>query len=277
VSDDLLRLQPAFERALVTGAGTGLGRGITLALAGAGVDVVVMGRRAELLEETRELASGLPGKVRVEPGSVRDESDVDRVFAAAEEDGPVPMLVHAAAGAFLSYAEDISPNGFRAVVDTGLNGAFLILRRWARPLIDAGSPGVATCVSSALGAREVPGAAHSSAAKAGLEALTRSLAVEWGRYGLRINIVAPGAVSTEGAEEGMWSDDVVRERALGAIPLGRFGTVDEIVAATLFLVSRQGAYITGSSIVVDGGWRLGDWPFMAPAAAAGAQAEARAR
>ena len=277
MSDDLLRLQPAFERALVTGAGTGLGRGITLALAGAGVDVVVMGRRAELLEETRELTSGLPGNVRVEPGSVRDEEDVERVFSAAEEDGPLPMLVHAAAGAFLSYAEDISPNGFRAVVDTGLNGAFLVLRRWARPLIDSGSPGVATCVSSALGAREVPGAAHSSAAKAGLEALTRSLAVEWGRYGLRINIVAPGAVSTEGADAGMWSDDVVRERAQSAIPLGRFGTIDEVVAATLFLVSRQAAYITGSSIVVDGGWHLGDWPFMVPPTAAEAGTEAGAR
>jgi NAD(P)-dependent dehydrogenase (short-subunit alcohol dehydrogenase family) len=123
----------------------------------------------------------------------------------------------------------------------------------------------------------VPGAAHSSAAKAGLEALTRSLAVEWGRYGLRINIVAPGAVSTEGADEGMWSDEVVRERAQGGIPLGRFGTIDEIVAAALFLVSRQGAYITGSSIVVDGGWHLGDWPFMAPPAAKEAGAEAGAR
>jgi NAD(P)-dependent dehydrogenase (short-subunit alcohol dehydrogenase family) len=271
--EDLLRLQPAFGRALVTGAGTGLGRGITLALAAAGVDVVVMGRRAELLEETGELTSGMPGEVSVQPGSVRDEADVDRVFSAAEEAGPVPMLVHAAAGAFLSYAEDISPNGFRAVVDTGLNGAFLILRRWARPLIDSGHPGVATCVSSALGAREVPGAAHSSAAKAGLEALSRSLAVEWGRYGLRVNVVAPGAVSTEGAEEGMWSDEVVRERAERAIPLGRFGTVDEVVAATLFLVSRQGAYITGSSIVVDGGWRLGDWPFMAPPTSDASEAE----
>lgn len=263
---DLLRLQPAYERALVTGAGTGLGRGITLALAGAGVEVAVMGRRAEPLEETKRLADGLPGHVEVHPGSVRDENDVERVFAGCEAGGPVQMLVHAAAGAFLSYAEEISPNGFRAVVDTGLNGAFLMLRRWALPLIDAGVPGVATCVSSALGAREVPGAAHSSAAKAGLEALSRSLAVEWGRYGLRVNVVAPGAVSTEGADEGMWSDDSIRERAQAAVPLGRFGTIEEVVAATLFLVSRQGAYITGSSIVVDGGWRLGDWPFMAPAA-----------
>jgi NAD(P)-dependent dehydrogenase (short-subunit alcohol dehydrogenase family) len=264
---DLLCLQPAFDRALVTGAGTGLGRGIALALASAGVDVVAMGRRTEPLEETRELAADLPGTVEVQPGSIRDENDVDRVFSAAEREGAVPMLVHAAAGAFLSKAEDISPNGFRAVVDTGLNGAFLVLRRWAQPLIRDGRPGVATCVSSALGAREVPGAAHSSSAKAGLEALIRSLAVEWGRYGLRLNVVAPGAVSTEGSDAGMWSDDAVRERALSAIPLGRFGTIDEVVDAALLLLSRQGAYITGSSIYVDGGWRLGDWPFMAPPSA----------
>lgn len=273
----LLRLQPAHDRALVTGGGTGLGRGIALALAAAGVDVVVMGRRAPLLEETRRLAADLPGEVEVQAGSVRDEGDVDRVFAASERDGPIQMLVHAASGAFLSFAEDISPNGFRAVVDTGLNGAFVVLRRWALPLIDAGLEGVATCVGSALGAREVPGAAHSSAAKAGLEALTRSLAVEWGRYGLRVNVVAPGAVSTEGADEGMWSDEVVRGRAERAIPLGRFGTVQEIVDGTLFLVSRQAAYMTGTAIVVDGGWHLGGWPFMAPPGTAGRSAEAGVR
>jgi NAD(P)-dependent dehydrogenase (short-subunit alcohol dehydrogenase family) len=263
---DLLRLEPAFGRALVTGAGSGLGRDIALALARAGVDITIMGRREEPLAETRALAAALPGTVDVEPGSVRDEADVDRVFTAAERGGPVQMIAHAAAGAFLAYAEHSSPNGFRAVVDTGLNGSFLVLRRWARPLIDAGLPGVATCVSSALGAREVPGAVHSSAAKAGVEAMVRSLAVEWGRYGLRINIVAPGAVSTEGAEEGMWSDEEIRTRALAAIPLGRFGSQEEITAAAMLLLSRQGAYITGSSIYVDGGWRLGDWPFMAPPA-----------
>jgi NAD(P)-dependent dehydrogenase (short-subunit alcohol dehydrogenase family) len=262
---DLLRLQPAFGRALVTGGGSGLGRAIALALAEAGVHVTVMGRRLEPLEETRALSGG---RIAVQPGSVRDEHDVERVFAACEQDGPVPMLVHAAAGAFLAYAEDISPNGFRAVVDTGLNGAFLMLRRWARPLIDAGRPGVATCVSSALAHREVPGAAHSSAAKAGLEALTRSLAVEWGRYGLRVNTVCPGAVSTEGADAGMWSDDDVRERAERGIPLGRFGTTEEVVASALLLLSRQGAYITGTALTVDGGWHLSGWPFIAPAAVA---------
>jgi NAD(P)-dependent dehydrogenase (short-subunit alcohol dehydrogenase family) len=269
---DPLRLEPAFERALVTGAGSGIGRAVALALAAAGVEVVAMGRRTEPLEETRRLAEASPGGVTVQPGNVREESDVERVFGAAEARGPVPTLVHAAAGAFLSKAEDISPNGFRAVVDTGLSGAFLVLRRWARALIDAGRPGVATVVSSALGAREVPGAAHSSAAKAGLEALTRSLAVEWGPHGLRVNVLAPGAVSTEGADEGMWSDRAIHDHALAAIPLGRFGSIDEVVAAAMLLVSRQGAYITGSAIYVDGGWRLGDWPFGVPGQVAGAAA-----
>lgn len=266
MSTDPMQLEPAYRRAVVTGAGTGIGRAIALALCASGVDVVATGRRPEPLEETKALAADLPGSVTPVPGNIRDEADVDRVFTEAEAGGPVPMLVHAAAGAFLAGAEEISPNGFRAVVDTGLNGAFIVLRRWAVPLIESGQDGVATAVSSALGAREVPGAAHSSAAKAGLEALIRSLAVEWGRFGLRINVLAPGAVSTEGADEGMWSDPVIHDTALGAIPLGRFGSMEEVVAAAMLLLSRQGAYITGSAIYVDGGWRLGQWPFGGPPA-----------
>lgn len=259
------QLTPAYERAVVTGGGSGLGRGVALSLAGAGVEVTVVGRREEPLQETVRLAEGLPGTVHAAAGSVRDEDELDRVFGACEErGGPVPMLVHAAAGAFLSPAERLSPNGFRSVIDVGVTGAFLTLRRWALPLIEAGRPGVAVSVGSALGSREVPGAAHSSAAKAGLEALTRSLAVEWGRFGLRINVVAPGAVSTEGAEEGMWSDAVIRRRVEGAIPLERFGTIEEVISTTAFLVSHQASYVTGATLVVDGGWGLRDWAFFAP-------------
>jgi NAD(P)-dependent dehydrogenase (short-subunit alcohol dehydrogenase family) len=258
-------LDPAHDRAVVTGGGSGLGRGIALALAQAGVEVTVVGRREEPLKATASLAEGLAGKVHAAPGSIREPTDLDRVFETAEaRGGPVPMLVHAAAGAFLAPAEEISPGGFRAVVDVGLNGAFLTFRRWALPLIDARQPGVAVSVGSALGSREVPGAAHSSAAKAGVEALIRSLAVEWGRYGLRLNVVAPGAVWTEGSDEGMWSDPVVRARAERAIPMERFGTIDEVIACTAFLVSRQASYMTGSTLVVDGGWGLRDWPFRAP-------------
>jgi NAD(P)-dependent dehydrogenase (short-subunit alcohol dehydrogenase family) len=262
---DAWTLEPAYGRAVVTGGGSGLGRGVALALAATGVEVTVVGRREEPLEETVRLAAELAGEVHAAPGSIREEEDLERVFSAAEaRGGPVPMLVHAAAGAFLAKAEEISPRGFRAVVDTGLNGAFLTLRRWALPLIEAGQPGVAVSVGSALGAREVPGAAHSSAAKAGLEALTRSLAIEWGRYGLRVNVIAPGAVSTEGADAGMWSDEVIRRRVQGAIPLQRFGTIDEVIAGTAFLVSRQASYVTGATLILDGGWGLRDWTFFAP-------------
>jgi NAD(P)-dependent dehydrogenase (short-subunit alcohol dehydrogenase family) len=259
------QLQPAFDRAVVTGGGSGLGRAVALALAQAGVEVTVMGRREQPLHETVKLAENLAGDVHAAPGSVRDEDDLDRVFTACEaRGGPVPMLVHAAAGAFLARAERISPKGFRAVVDVGLGGAFLTLRRWALPLIESGRPGSAVSVGSALGSREVPGAAHSSAAKAGLEALTRSLAAEWGRFGLRVNVVAPGAVSTEGADEGMWSDPVIRRRVEAAIPMERFGTQEEVVTATAYLVSRQASYVTGTTLVVDGGWGLRDWAFFAP-------------
>jgi hypothetical protein len=259
------RLEPAYGRAVVTGGGSGLGRGVALALASAGVEVTVVGRREEPLQDTARLAAGLPGAIHAAPGSVRDEEDLDRVFDACERrGGPVPMLVHAAAGAFLAPAEKISGNGFRSVVDVGLSGAFLTLRRWAQPLIEAGTAGAAVCVGSALGSREVPGAAHSSAAKAGLEALVRSLSAEWGRHGLRINVVAPGAVSTEGADEGMWSDAVIRRHVENDIPMERFGTIDEVIASTAFLVSRQASYITGATLVVDGGWGLRNWAFFTP-------------
>jgi gluconate 5-dehydrogenase len=127
--------------------------------------------------------------------------------------------------------------------------------------LEAGEPGAALLVSSALAAREVPGAAHSSAAKAGLEALVRSLAVEWGPRGLRINSVAPGAFETEGATEGMWSEPNVRGSALANIPMGRFGRPEELIGAAAFLVSQAASYVTGATLVVDGGWRLSNHPF----------------
>lgn len=254
---------PVADRAMVTGGSSGIGRDVALMLAAAGVEVHVLGRRMERLEDVVAEAQG-PGWGAVVPhaADIRDPEAVDAAFTAAEGSaGPVPLLVNAAAGAFLARAEDISPNGFAAVVGSSLNGPFHVLSRWARPLLAAAEPGTALMVSSALAAREVPGAAHSSAGKAGLEALVRSLAVEWGPRGIRVNALSPGAFSTEGADAGMWSDDHVRTAALDAIPLGRFGTTDELRGAAAFLVSRAGSYVTGESIVVDGGWHLSGHPF----------------
>lgn len=253
---------PVAQRALVTGGSSGIGRDIALMLAAAGVDVHILGRRLARLEDVCAVADG-DGWGRVVPfaADIRDPEAVDAAFTAAESDGPVPLLVNAASGAFLAAAEDISPNGFGAVVGASLNGPFHVLSRWARPLLTAATPGAAVMVSSALASREVPGAAHSSAAKAGLEALVRSLAVEWGPRGLRVNALSPGAFSTEGADAGMWSDDHVRTATLAAIPLGRFGSSEELLGAAAFLLSRAGGYVTGESLVVDGGWHLSTHPF----------------
>lgn len=252
---------PVADRAMVTGGGSGIGRDIALMLAGAGVEVYVLGRRLGPLQETAELADG-DGRVVPVTADIRDAEAVDVAFTTAEDDGgPVGLLVNAASGAFLAHAEDISPNGFNAVVGSSLSGPFVVIRRWALPLLEDGSEGCALMVSSALAAREVPGAAHSSAAKAGLEALIRSLAVEWGPKGLRINSVSPGAFETEGATEGMWSYDQVREAAIGAIPMGRFGRPEELRGAAAFLISEAASYVTGTTVVVDGGWHLSSYPF----------------
>jgi NAD(P)-dependent dehydrogenase (short-subunit alcohol dehydrogenase family) len=252
---------PAADRALVTGGSSGIGRDIALLLANAGVEVHILGRRMGRLEETASMADDAATIVS-HAADIRDPDQVEAAFAAAEaQGGPVPLLVNAAGGAFLAAAEDISPNGFATVVASSVTGPFNVLRRWARPLLDAGTPGCATLVSSALAAREVPGAAHSSAAKAGLEALVRSLAVEWGPRGLRVNALAPGAFETEGATEGMWSDQHVRSAALANIPLGRFGDPRELLGAAAFLVSQTASYVTGATLVVDGGWRLSNHPF----------------
>lgn len=252
---------PVATRAVVTGGGSGIGRDIALLLAEAGVEVHILGRRMEKLEETVALAGG-DRKVTPHAVDIRRPDQVEAAFAAVEaQGGPAPLLVNAAGGAFLAAAEDITPNGFAAVVASSLSGPFTVLRRWALLLLERGTPGTALLISSALAAREVPGAAHSSAAKAGLEALVRSLAVEWGPRGLRVNALAPGAFLTEGATEGMWRDPKVSAAALSNIPLGRFGRPEELAGAAAFLVSRAASYMTGATVVVDGGWRLSAHPF----------------
>ena len=252
---------PLATRALVTGGGSGIGRDIAILLADAGVEVHVLGRRHEPLEETRSLATD-PDMVIPVVADIRQAEDVEAAFSRAEAAGdPVPLLVNAAGGAFLAAAEDITPNGFSSVMAASVSGPFNVLRRWARPLLADGVAGSALLVTSALAAREVPGAAHSSAAKAGLEALIRSLAVEWGPRGLRVNALAPGAFETEGSNAGMWSDPHVRAAALANIPMARFGRPEELWGAAAFLVSQASSYLNGATLVVDGGWRLSPHPF----------------
>jgi len=263
---------PEFDRVVVTGGGSGIGRALALALAAHGATAYVMGRRIAALEETRSLAAGAPGDVRCVTCDVRDARIVDRAFAEVEAHAGVgaQALFHGAADIYTpSYIETVTPEAFADVVTSRLIGTFHVLQRWARPLIVRGCPGVAVAVSSSLASREAPGATHSGPATAGVESMVRSMAREWGRHGLRLNVLAPGvfpsatvAAAADTADEGGIEETELGRRLLDLTPLARFGAMPEVVAPAMFLLSPAARFMTGDVLVLDGGLRLMDWAIV---------------
>jgi citronellol/citronellal dehydrogenase len=184
-------------------------------------------------------------------------------FDEVERDGPAPALVHAASDVKHMLAEQITSEIFQAAAATILTGSFHVIQRWGQPLRSAGLEGVAISYSSASCSRESPAIAHSSATKAGLEALTRTIASEWGRFGLRLNVIGPGLFPLADTHHaGYWENE--GKRVFSNIPLGRAGEVDEIVGPTLFLLSRSARYMTGEIVIVDGGYKLLQWRTARP-------------
>ncbi len=243
--------------ALVTGGGTGIGRAIGAALAADGYNLCIASRSAEHLAAGAAALRSTGARVLEVPTDVRAHDQVDRlVEAVRQEYGRLDVLVNNAAGNFLAPAEGITPNGWKAVVGIVLDGTFFCSRASLPLLRRSPTPAIVNIVAS-YAWMAGPGTAHSAAAKAGVLALTKTLAVEWARFGIRVNAVAPGPVRTEGTDRQLWVSDAVVASVVRGVPLGRFGTVEEIAEAVRFLASPRASYITGQVLAVDGGQWLG--------------------
>lgn len=251
--------------ALVTGGGSGLGRAMALELGRLGATVAVLGRRQHVLEETVALL----GEGVAVPADVRDANLVAEAFDAAEAElGPITTLVNNAAGNFHVQAEELSPNGWRAVVGIVLDGTFHCSRELAQRVIARGGDNAQIVnIVASYAWTGGPGTVHSAAAKAGVVNLTRTLAVEWAQHGIRVNAISPGPVDTDETRERLWPTEEIREAILRRIPLGRFGTPEEIAHACAYLVSDYAAYVTGDVLTLDGGAWLEQGMFKAPLAA----------
>jgi len=237
--------------ALITGGGTGICRGIALAFAAHGCDVAITSRRIEHLEPTLADLRATGRRAMAAPGDVRDPAAVERVVSSAmAELGRLDILVNGAAGNFICLAEHLSPNGFGTVVDIDLKGTFNVSRA-ALPHLKAHG-GAVLNISATLPYLGTMGQSHAAAAKAGIDSLTRTLACEWGPYGIRVNGIAPGPVEgTEGVRR--LTNDQSRESAVRGCPLGRLAAIDDVANAALFLCSGAASFVNGVTLVVDGG------------------------
>jgi len=236
---------------LVTGGGSGIGQATALQFARLGARVAVIGRRQEPLDETVALIAELgnaPSALAVSC-DIREPELVDAALdVVLAEFGHIDVLVNNAGGQFISPAEDISHKGFRAVTRLNLDATWYVTTQVvSRSMIEQKS-GVIVSVTMTP-RRGMPGMSHSSAARAAVESLTRTWAVEWGKYGIRTAAVAPGVVHTD-AFERYGIDPAVAGRA---VPIGRLQSVDEVASTIAFIASPGGGYITGATIVVDGG------------------------
>jgi peroxisomal 2,4-dienoyl-CoA reductase len=252
--------------ALVTGGGTGICKGIARAFAAHGASVCLVSRKPEVLAAAAdEIARETGAQVSFAAADVRKPDEVNAAVAAClERFGRLDILVNGAAGNFLAPAAALSPNGFRTVIEIDLLGTFHAAKAAFEPLQKSGR-GLILNLSATLQMHGTPLQAHAAAAKAGVDSLTRTLAVEWARLGIRVNAIAPGAI---GDTEGMrrLAPGEVGRRILEQIPLGRFGTIDDVAGCALFLASDAGAWITGAVFVVDGGHSVAPPPLVMPPA-----------
>lgn len=249
---DLLQGQVA----LVTGGGSGIGAGVARRLAEQGAKVALVGRKPEKLEACARQIGESGGTALCVPADVRDFAALeDGVRRVTETWGRLDILINSAAGNFLAPAAGLTANGFKTVVEIDLVGTFNASRACFRALSERGGSIVSITATQAW--VPTPLQCHAGAAKAGIAKLTQDLALEWGGSKIRVNAVAPGPIAdTEGMRRLAPADSEAQQRLERSMPIGRWGTVAEVADAVLFLVSPAAGFITGTTLVVDGGQSL---------------------
>jgi NAD(P)-dependent dehydrogenase (short-subunit alcohol dehydrogenase family) len=254
-ADDLF----AGEVALVTGGGTGIGKAIALAFADSGADVAIASREMNHLEPVAEAIEARGARACATTVDIREYEAVEEMTdTVIEEFGGIDILVNNAGANFLTPTESLSPNGWRSVVGTILDGTAYCTMAVGEHMRENGG-GAILAMGATNSVRGAPYHAHSGAGKAGVHNLMQTVASEWASHGIRANTIAPGIIETEGVTEAAGGE--LPDDFLADVPADRFGTPADCVPTVLFLCSPAAAYVTGSYFTVDGGQLLAPTPF----------------
>ncbi|MCZ2356523.1 MAG: SDR family oxidoreductase [Bacteroidia bacterium] len=242
---------------IVTGGGSGLGFFMAKAMAKVGANIAICGRRESVLQSAKEELASMGCRANAYTLDVRNYNEVESAFKQIASDfGTIDGLINNAAGNFLSASEDISPNGFKTVVDIVLHGTFNCTQNAAKYWIAKKQPGVILNIVTTYTETGCAFVLPSACAKAGVYALTNTLAYEWATYNIRVNSIAPGPFPTEGAWSRLMPDSSFESTYLSNLPMKRYGKPEELTNLVVFLMSDMAPYITGECISIDGGERL---------------------
>lgn len=246
--DDLLK----GKKILVTGGGTGLGREMATHFAMHGAELYICGRRQNVLEETANIISSkYDSKVHFDTLDIRDSKDVDDFVQSIFEKGPLDGLVNNAAGNFISPTKDLSPKGFDAISNIVFHGTFYMTHSVGKRWIESSKKGSIINILTTWVWTGSPYVVPSAMSKSGINTMTKSLAAEWGKYGIKINGIAPGPFPTKGAWERL-NPDNNDESMMDTVPLGRVGEMTELQNLATFLMADGCDYLTGQTIGIDG-------------------------
>jgi NAD(P)-dependent dehydrogenase (short-subunit alcohol dehydrogenase family) len=241
------------KRILVTGGGSGLGKEIAAKYLQLGADLYICGRREAVLQETAdELMSQYGGSVKCHAVDIRNAEAVDQMIESIWQDGPLTGLVNNAAGNFVSRTEDLSSRGFDAIANIVLHGTFYVTQSVGKRWIKGGHRGSVVSILVTWVLNGGPFVVPSSMSKAGVNVMTKSLAIEWGRFGIRLNAIAPGVFPTDGMSKRLYPGRADAGRADGSSPMGRGGEMHELQNLATFLMADGCEWLTGQTLTIDG-------------------------